>query len=90
MQRSKGDRKVAARLKELDRAVRAAIKNGRNDHDQKQQQLAEILGWSTEVISNIEKGRRSVTVSELIVISEAIEEDPEEVFRRILQWRKQR
>ena len=90
MQRSKGDRKVALRIKELDRAVGIAVKASRIDRDRKQSQIADHMGWSAEIVSNIEQGRRTVTVSELILLAEAMGEDPQEVFRRILEWRKAR
>jgi transcriptional regulator with XRE-family HTH domain len=90
MQRSKGDRKVALRIKELDRAVGIAVKASRIDRDRKQSQIADDMGWSAEIVSNIEQGRRTVTVSELILLAEAMGEDPQEVFRRILEWRKPR
>ena len=90
MQRSKGDRKVALRIKELDRAVGIAVKASRIDRDRKQSQIADHMGWSAEIVSNIEQGRRTVTVSELILLAESMGEDPQEVFRRILEWRKPR
>ncbi len=90
MQRSKGDRKVALRIKELDRAVGIAVKASRIDRDRKQSQIADHMGWSPEIVSNIEQGRRTVTVSELILLAEAMGENPQEVFRRILEWRKPR
>ena len=90
MQRSKGDRKVALRIKELDRAVGIAVKASRIDRDHKQSQIADHMGWSAEIVSNIEQGRRTVTVSELILLAEAMGEDPQEVFRRILEWRRPR
>ena len=90
MQRSKGDRKVALRIKELDRAVGIAVKASRIDRDRKQSQIADHMGWSAEIVSNIEQGRRTVTVSELILLAEAMGENPQEVFRRILEWRRPR
>ena len=90
MHRSKGDGEVALRIKDRDRAVSIAIKASRIDRDLSQNQIAQSMGWSSEVISNIEKTRRNVTVSELIAIAEAMGEDPEEIFRRILQWRRRR
>jgi transcriptional regulator with XRE-family HTH domain len=90
MQRSKGDRKVALRVKELDRAVGIAVKASRIDRDRKQSQIADHMGWSAEIVSNIEQGRRTVTVSELILLAEAMGENPQEVFRRILEWRRPR
>ena len=90
MYRSKGDGEVALRIKARDRAVSITIKASRIDRDLSQNQIAQSMGWSSEVISNIEKTRRNVTVSELIALAEAMGEDPEEIFRRILQWRRPR
>jgi transcriptional regulator with XRE-family HTH domain len=88
MQRSKGDPKVALRIKDGNRAVSIAIKASRQNRELSQDQIAQSMGWSSEVISNIEKRRRNVTVSELIVIAEAMGEHPADVFLRVLQWRR--
>ena len=90
MQRSKGDAEVAQRIRDRDRAVSIAIKASRIDRDLSQNQIAESMGWSSEVISNIEKTRRNVTVSELIALAEAMGENPQEIFRRIVEWRRPR
>ena len=87
MQRSTGNRKTTARIKELNLATAVCIKTSRIDCDQFQEPVAGILGWSLDVISDIEKGRRTVTVAELIVLAEAMSEKPEVLFRKILDWK---
>jgi transcriptional regulator with XRE-family HTH domain len=69
-----------------DRAVIAAVASARKDRDVTQAELAERLGWSREIVSNIEQGRRGVTVSDLILIGRALNIEPETLFRRILHW----
>ena len=69
-----------------DRAVIAAVASARKDRDLTQAELAERLGWSREILSNIEQGRRAVTVSDLILIGRALNIEPETLFRRILHW----
>jgi predicted transcriptional regulator len=87
MQRSTGNRKTTVRIKELNVATGVCIKTSRIDCDKLQGQVADVLGWSLDVISDIEKGRRTVTVSEIIVLAEAMGESPEVLFRKILGWK---
>ncbi|MEJ0038731.1 MAG: helix-turn-helix transcriptional regulator [Gammaproteobacteria bacterium] len=54
--------------------------------DLTQEELAKRMGWSREVLSNIEQGRRALTVSDLILIARALDLDPETLFRRVLRW----
>jgi transcriptional regulator with XRE-family HTH domain len=44
------------------------------------------MAWSREIVSNIEQGRRDVTVADLVLIARALDVDPEKLFRRILRW----
>jgi DNA-binding XRE family transcriptional regulator len=69
-----------------DRAVVATVSSSRKDMDLTQEELAERMGWSREVLSNIEQGRRAVSVSDLILIARALDLDPETLFRRVLRW----
>jgi transcriptional regulator with XRE-family HTH domain len=69
-----------------DRAVVATVSSSRKDMDLTQEDLAKRMGWSREVLSNIEQGRRGVTVSDLILIARALNLDPETLFRRVLRW----
>lgn len=69
-----------------DRAVVATVSSSRKDMDLTQEELASRMGWSREVLSNIEQGRRAVTVSDLILIARALNIDPETLFRRVLRW----
>lgn len=70
----------------LDRAVIATLSSTRKDVDITQGELAERMAWSREIVSNIEQGRREVSISDLILIAQALKVDPEILFRRILRW----
>jgi DNA-binding XRE family transcriptional regulator len=66
----------------------ATVSSSRKDMDLTQEELAKHMGWSREVLSNIEQGRRSVTVADLILIARALNLDPETLFRRVLRWQR--
>ena len=70
----------------LDRVVIATVSSARKDVDVTQAELAERMAWSREIVSNIEQGRREVSVSDLILIAKVLEVDPETLIRRILRW----
>ncbi len=87
MQDSKKTETRIERLRDhLDRAVIATVSSTRKDVDVTQAELAERMAWSREIVSNIEQGRREVSVSDLILIAKVLEVDPETLLRRILRW----
>lgn len=85
-----GPKKTEAQIQrqrdELNRAVIAAVSSMRKDVDITQAGLAEQMAWSREIVSNIEQGRRDVTVADLVLIARALDVDREKLFRRILRW----
>jgi transcriptional regulator with XRE-family HTH domain len=44
------------------------------------------LGWSRNVIANLETGRRSLTLSDFLLIASALNISPEILLQRILRW----
>lgn len=44
------------------------------------------MGWSHDILSNIEAGRTQITVSEFIVLAQQMDVDPAVMFRRVLKW----
>jgi transcriptional regulator with XRE-family HTH domain len=69
-----------------DQAVMAVWGATRRDCDVSQQQLATKLGWTRDMVASVERGRRKVSVTEMIQFAQALGIDPETVFRRILRW----
>ena len=58
----------------------------RRDLDVSQRELAHRLGWSRNMIANIETGRRSMNLGEFIIVARALNVGPEILFQRILRW----
>jgi transcriptional regulator with XRE-family HTH domain len=58
----------------------------RNDLDVSQRELAARLGWTRNVIANLETGRRSLTLSDFILIASVLKISPETLLQRILRW----
>jgi len=79
-------RKSARLVEQWQRAVRAAIQGTRKDRHLSQEDLAALLGWTRNMIANIESGRREISVAEFIVLAGALEIAPEVLFRRVLSW----
>ena len=82
----KTETRIERQRDHLDRAVIATVSSTRKDVDVTQAELAERMAWSREIVSNIEQGRREVSVSDLILIARVLRVDPETLFRRILRW----
>ncbi len=80
--------KQQSQRERLDQAVVIVWAAMRRDADLSQEQLAEKLGapWSRDMVAAVERGRRRVTVTELILFASALGVDPETAFRRILRW----
>jgi ribosome-binding protein aMBF1 (putative translation factor) len=51
-----------------------------------QERLANAVGWTRNMIANMVSGRRSMKVSELIVLASALGVPPENLLSRILHW----
>lgn len=58
----------------------------RRDLDVSQRELAHRLGWSRNMIANIETGRRSMNLGEFIIVARALNVGPEILLQRILRW----
>lgn len=82
----KSEARTQRQRDQLNRAVVATLSSTRKDVDVTQAELAERMTWSREIVSNIEQGRREVSVTDLVLIARALNVDPEILFRRILRW----
>jgi transcriptional regulator with XRE-family HTH domain len=81
--------KTAALQKQRARWERVAsvvLTATRNDLDVSQRELAVRLGWSRNVIANLETGRRSLTLSDFLLIASALNISAEILLQRILRW----
>jgi transcriptional regulator with XRE-family HTH domain len=79
-------KKAGAQRERWNRAVSVVLAATRRDKDVSQEDLADRLGVSRDVIANIEGGRRKIEVSDLIMIARALGVDPVELFGRVVRW----
>jgi ribosome-binding protein aMBF1 (putative translation factor) len=79
-------KKIERLIAQWDASVRTAIQGSRRDKGINQEAAAERMAWTADILSNIESGRRSITVSEFIILAGQIGVDPEVMFRRVLKW----
>lgn len=80
------ERKIARLIEQWRRPIRAAIQGSRKDKAISQEEVAERMSWTQDIVSNIEAGRREITVAEFIVLAQQIGVDPELMFRRVIRW----
>ena len=77
-------------LGELRRALARRVSNtlraSRIDADVSQEKLAALLGWTRNMIANIESGRRATRLDDFVIIARALNIEPERLLRRVLQW----
>jgi transcriptional regulator with XRE-family HTH domain len=67
--------------------VAAIVLNGtRRDLEVSQRELAARLGWSRNMIANLETGRRSLHLSDFILVARALNISPDVLLQRILRW----
>jgi len=78
--------KLETQRERWDRAVVSVWSQGRRDADLSQEALASRLGWTRNMVAAVERGRRRVSVAELILFATAVNLDPERVFSRILRY----
>jgi transcriptional regulator with XRE-family HTH domain len=65
----------------LEGRIVTILKASRQDSDVGQRELAVRIGWTRNMIANLETGRRSVQFVDFVMISKSLG-----MLRRILQW----
>jgi hypothetical protein len=71
------------------KTVGAVIGTAIRDSDRKQVEVARAVGMSENVLSEIVQGHRKTEVGEIVLIAQAIDEDPMALLRRMLSWHSQ-
>jgi ribosome-binding protein aMBF1 (putative translation factor) len=79
-------KKIDRLVAQWDQSVRHAIQGSRRDKGLNQETAAERMGWSLDILSNVEAGRRDITVAEFIVLAQQMDVDPVVMFRRVMNW----
>jgi len=74
------------RRKQWQRSVRVVIQGTRKDKGLTQEETAARMCWTQDIVSNIEAGRRDISVSAFIVLANELGIEPETMFRRVLRW----
>jgi transcriptional regulator with XRE-family HTH domain len=69
-----------------ERVAGIVLAGTRRDLEVSQRELANRLGWSRNMIANIESGRRSMNLGEFIIVAHALNVGPEILLQRILRW----
>jgi DNA-binding XRE family transcriptional regulator len=68
--------------------VISVFRGARQDADLTQEEAADLVGWSKDVIVNFENNRRDLGVADLILFCEKAAIDPAELFERVLFYRR--
>jgi transcriptional regulator with XRE-family HTH domain len=78
----------SSRRTETDWGRRATIvlRASRQEIGLSQQAVAEKCGWTRNMVANIESGRARVRFQDFMAIAAAIEIDPQDLLRRIVEW----
>ena len=63
------------------------IAASRSDKDMTQEGLAKKVGWSRTTLIKAESGKGKIELGDIILIATALDEDPETLIHRVLQWR---
>jgi len=66
--------------------VASVIRASRQSEKLTRAQLAGRLGWTEVMVINVERMKREATVTDVILIAQALGVDPERMFVRILKW----
>jgi len=70
-----------------DRVAAIILTSTRRDLELSQRELASRLGWTRNMVANLESGRRTVHLSDFLLIATALQISPETLLQRILHWR---
>ena len=81
--RKSAQRKVLQRWR---KTVGAVIGTSIRDSDRKQVEVAQAIGMSENMLSEIVQGHRKTELGEIVLIAKAINADPLVLMRRVLNW----
>lgn len=84
--RAQRQKKIDRLLSQWSKSARQAIQGSRKDVGLNQEVVSERMGWTIDVLSNVEAGRRKITIEEFIVLAQQMGVDPETMFRRVMRW----
>jgi transcriptional regulator with XRE-family HTH domain len=70
----------------LERVIPVIMVGTRRDLDVSQSELARRMGWTRNMVANLESGRRSVRVTDFLLVAKALRVDPVSLLHRILRW----
>ncbi len=68
------------------RAAAAVIAATRRDKDVTQVEFGDRMGWSHDTVASVESGRRKIEIGDLVMAAVALDEDPNTLIQRVLQW----
>lgn len=66
--------------------ARTALCASRRDADVSQQELAARLGWTRNMVANMEGGRRQIRFVDFLLISKALAVNPVTLLDRVIRW----
>ena len=70
----------------LRRRLGTVLSASRRGLEVSQTELGAKLGWSRNQITNIETGRRTVSLADFLMIAKALNIDPIALLHRVLRW----
>lgn len=68
------------------RAAAAVIAATRRDKDVTQVEFGSRMGWSHDTVASVESARRKIELGDLVMAANALDEDPNTLIQRVLQW----
>jgi len=85
-QRKSGKSELQQQRERWCRAAAAIIAATRRDKDMTQVEFGHRMGWSHDTVASVESARRKIEFGDLIMAANALEEDPNILVQRVLQW----
>ena len=85
---TKEDRALDQTRLKWERIAAIVLTGTRREMAVSQQELADRLGWTRNMVANLESGRRSLRLSDLFLIAAALETTAELLTQRISNWGK--
>ena len=74
------------RRKRWRRAAGAVVSATRRDKDITQVEFGNRMGWSHDTVASAEGGRRKWELGDLIMATDALNEERDTLIQRVLQW----
>ena len=77
---------LSAHRANLAKRICIILKATREDAEMTQGEVADAMGWTRNMVANVEHGRRALTFADFVMFAKVFNMKPDRLLNRILSW----